>query len=238
MKIAIISDTHFDNHKDRGKSFVDNLDSTNIDALIIAGDMSEQKYIDFPLDLLCDKYKNVIKISGNHSFWGSTKKQVEENNANRMLKHKNFHYLDNSIFELDGKRFLGTTLWFNEVPWIYTKNWADFKYIPEFRDWICDENIKSKNFLENNVKEGDVVITHHMPSELCIDDKYKGDLSNCFYVCNMEQLIEDKNPALWISGHTHTAYDFNIKKTRLICNPFGYLHEKNTGFNENLIVEL
>ena len=39
---------------------------------------------------------------------------------------------------------------------------------------------------------------------------------------DLEQLILDKAPALWVNGHIHKARDYQIGETRVICNPAGY----------------
>ena len=42
---------------------------------------------------------------------------------------------------------------------------------------------------------------------------------------------------LWIHGHTHAAFDYNINNSRVISNPSGYAFERS-GFNPDLIVEV
>jgi hypothetical protein len=38
--------------------------------------------------------------------------------------------------------------------------------------------------------------------------------------------------SLWIHGHTHTAFDYTVGNTRVVCNPRGYVHRR-TGELEN-----
>jgi hypothetical protein len=54
----------------------------------------------------------------------------------------------------------------------------------------------------------------------------------------MKELIVAREPALWIHGHTHHAMDYRIGPTRILCNPLGYPHEANDGFDPRLTVEL
>ena len=42
---------------------------------------------------------------------------------------------------------------------------------------------------------------------------------------------------LWIHGHTHTAFDYTVRGTRVVCNPRGYAGEQ-TGFRADLVVEV
>lgn len=233
-----MSDLHFDKHADRGQSFIESLQSDGVDAVIIAGDMGEQADIDFPLELFCNKFKEVIRIQGNHEFYSSTKEEVEENERIRKESYSNYHSLENDILELNGKRFLGSTLWFNYMPEEMYRDWSDFHHITGLANWVFDANRKSRKFLQKNLREGDIVITHHMPAEVCINKIYKGCDTNHFFLCDMEWLIEERKPALWIHGHTHRSVDVELYDTRIICNPFGYLgYENNTGFIDDLIIE-
>jgi hypothetical protein len=55
----------------------------------------------------------------------------------------------------------------------------------------------------------------------------------------MMHVIADARPALWVHGHTHDSLDYRIGDTRIICNPFGYLHhEENPKFQRDLVVDM
>ncbi|MES2729974.1 MAG: hypothetical protein V4621_07790 [Pseudomonadota bacterium] len=47
---------------------------------------------------------------------------------------------------------------------------------------------------------------------------------------------------LWIHGHTHTHFDYQIEKCRVVTNPLGYTHKgggnENPDFNPNMIIEI
>jgi hypothetical protein len=73
----------------------------------------------------------------------------------------------------------------------------------------------------------DVVVTHHLPSYQSVPDCFRGDQLNRFYVCNQERLIVEKQPQLWLHGHTHTPCDYLVDETRIVCNPLGYPYEAN-----------
>ena len=49
--------------------------------------------------------------------------------------------------------------------------------------------------------------------------------------------------ALWIHGHTHTAFDYTVDGTRVVCNPRGYLDRRtrqpeNPQFAWDKVVEI
>ena len=54
------------------------------------------------------------------------------------------------------------------------------------------------------------------------------------YASDLDMLIEDRQPRLWIHGHVHQALDRTIGVTRVVCNPLGY----NTYRGSDLVAEL
>jgi len=58
------------------------------------------------------------------------------------------------------------------------------------------------------------------------------------FASNMEDLIFETGPDLWVHGHIHDSSDYRIGKTRVICNPRGYAHEPNPDFDADLVVEM
>ena len=80
-----------------------------------------------------------------------------------------------------------------------------------------------------------VVITHHLPHELCIPKRYKGSNLNCFFATNLDDLIADHKIDVWCHGHTHDNVDIEVHGTKILCNPMGYHgYEMNPNFNEDL----
>lgn len=41
----------------------------------------------------------------------------------------------------------------------------------------------------------------------------------------------------WVHGHSHTAADYDVAGTRVVCNPRGYSGEE-TGFYAGLVISL
>jgi len=104
----------------------------------------------------------------------------------------------------------------------------DFCSIEGFSKWVYEENERTREFFENEIKSGDVVITHHAPCSLSVSPKYKTELTNCFYICDQSELIRKKKPAFWIHGHIHEAVDYKLYDTRIVSNPFGYVGLEKT----------
>jgi predicted MPP superfamily phosphohydrolase len=90
-----------------------------------------------------------------------------------------------------------------------------------------------------------VVVTHHMPSSALIHPFYKVRprdlLTNGAFASELDWLMKDYGPALWLYGHTHTPTDKQIYDTRCVCNPVGYPDERNIAerrYQPSLVLEL
>ena len=81
------------------------------------------------------------------------------------------------------------------------------------------------SWLERTVQEGDVVVTHHLPSRRSVAPQFAGDPLNAFFLCDMERLILARQPLWWIHGHTHHPFDYQLGQTRVVANPRGYPSE-------------
>jgi Icc-related predicted phosphoesterase len=74
-----------------------------------------------------------------------------------------------------------------------------------------------------------VVVTHHLPASKSIATRYANDPLNPAFASRLEDVIERYRPALWIHGHTHEPCDYELFRTRVICNPRGYPGEYSRG---------
>ncbi|MEW6346788.1 MAG: metallophosphoesterase [Pseudomonadota bacterium] len=70
-----------------------------------------------------------------------------------------------------------------------------------------------------------IVVTHHAPHRLSLAERYADDRVSAGFVNHLPTLV--RSPvALWIHGHTHTAFDYTVEGTRVVCNPRGYLDRR------------
>lgn len=84
-----------------------------------------------------------------------------------------------------------------------------------------------------------VVVTHHAPSRRSIPTRYADDTLSAAYASNLDHLIEEFGPALWVHGHVHESFDYMVGRTRIVCNPRGYVpSEPNPAFREDLVIEV
>ena len=80
-----------------------------------------------------------------------------------------------------------------------------------------------------------VVVTHHVPHPASIAPRFTDHPLNPAFVSNLEDLMG--HARLWIHGHTHHAFDYTVRGTRVLSNPRGYAGEE-TGFRADLVVEI
>ncbi len=235
MKLKDISDTHIEFHRDDGDAFIEGLDFEGVDVLIAAGDICEHLQIPLVMPELCRRVPHVIYILGNHECYGSSIHNARAIAMEVDAQTENFHFLDNSSVTIDGQRFVGTTLWFrnDRLNRQYESSLNDFTHIRGgFREVVYQENEKAIAYLEDTVRADDVVVTHHLPSPKSSPWRFRGSNINRFFVCDMEPLIKRVQPKLWIHGHTHDSCDYAIGKTRVVCNPYGYVgYELNSEFD-------
>lgn len=241
MKIRPVSDLHFEFHADAGETLSSEVTATtegDFDVLVVAGDLLSARGLAHALSLLAGKTrKPIVYVPGNHEFYGSNRETVMKNlrGIERLFPH--LHALDNEVLTVDSVRFLGTPLWFRKSN---APTWAmnDFTAIAQFSSWVYAENARAIEFLHEELRSGDVVVTHYLPAERSVHEEYKRSVLNPFFLCDMESVIQARMPALWVHGHTHRSCDYQLGATRVVCNPFGYArHEENAEFSSHLVVE-
>jgi predicted phosphodiesterase len=240
LKVQVLSDLHLEFHSDEGERFLMELDPEGVDVLVVAGDLCTRSIHKEALPFLAMRYPHVVFVLGNHDYYGCTFLQVHSNLEAICAEHENLHWLHNEAVEIEGQRFLGTPLWFRHDPLnaVYAAGLNDFRQILDFRTWVYPENHKALAFLESNVREGDFVVTHHLPS-FQSNARYRGSQLTRFFVCDVESLIVQERPAVWAHGHTHETCNYELYETRVVCNPFGYLGvEQNPHYQPRMIVEI
>jgi hypothetical protein len=84
-----------------------------------------------------------------------------------------------------------------------------------------------------------IVMTHHAPSRSSVPKNWWGDPINAAYASDLDALIEETRPHLWVHGHIHSSADYRIGATRVVCNPRGYFPSQlNPDFDSALVIVL
>ena len=241
MRIQLLSDLHFEFQRDNGRTLAQACHARDVDVLVLAGDIAVADGIAHALELFSELYPHVVYVHGNHEFYGSTRDEVARITREACARLGNVHWLDCNVVEIAGQRFVGTPLWFpaSEAATRYQAHLSDFALIRDYGRWVYAEHQRARHFLGTELRPGDVTVTHHLPSQASVLDEYRDSPLNCYFVADMEDLIRERKPALWMHGHTHGSVDVMVGETRVLCNPFGYARRgENAGFQEKLMIEL
>lgn len=105
--------------------------------------------------------------------------------------------------------------------------------------WVDRDWLESK--LAEPFDGKTVVVTHHAPAMLSVAPEYLDDWLTPSFVSELPPTFFDV-PALWVHGHTHTAFDYQIASCRVVSNPRGYRQRnggvENPSFAPGLIIEV
>lgn len=241
MRIAIASDIHREHYLRFDSS---TLLTAPADVLVLAGDIISFKHKSWPtmvdfLKTICAPYRHVIYNLGNHEYYGMHPMQMPERCDSLRVAIPQMRVVDKpQLLEIEGQRFICGTMWFPRRK--TNLRISDHSQIQGFIPWVWGEYSAFKQLLLDNVRTTDVVVTHHTPSELSVPDQFAGDPYNQFFVVpSMEVVIRERQPKLWIHGHTHTSFDYKIGETRVVCNPAGYPQEGQVErFKSDCVVEI
>jgi len=242
LKLLIVSDLHAEFHRDHGESLV--ADLADADIAVLAGDVGvlQGGSLKTILTTFSKKYANVVYTLGNHEFYGSVAAVAEAEIAAMCSQFGNIYLLRDEPVTISGRRFIGGTLWFPE-PEQYTKKFgrdsmADFTTIRKFEPWVYERGRRDVDMIQKNVMETDVVVTHMIPHNDLVTERWQGSKLNAFFVGGIDDCTL-VTPKLWVYGHTHDSTDKTLGLTRFVCNPFGYARQsENPKFNPKLLIEV
>jgi len=244
MRLQVISDLHVEFHRDCGATFIrDYLKPERTDILVLAGDLGTPATVSVALTALAKHYRNsdIVYVPGNHEFYGTSIAEGLQNLRAISNVLPNVHLLDNEMKCIRGLWFIGTTMWFPRIEGYQAVRSAlnDFKMITGFEDTVFKRNRAALRFLRWHLNKHAVVVTHHMPTHKSLAERFVGNPANMFFVCDIEKLLVQRRPKLWIHGHTHASFNYMLGKTQVVCNPLGYAgHSVNQEFIANMLFEV
>jgi Icc-related predicted phosphoesterase len=261
MRILVISDMHTEFW--RGNSFPEFLPekpkADDYDVLVAAGDIGlGTKGIEWLVTLFPGK--PIIYVPGNHEYYNHEYHQLNED-LERMASLVDIHLLNPGVVDIDGIQFIGANMWTDfklqghaELEEYSLRGFADFRVIG-FNDGLMTKSAMKQihqlerqfvaNELEDrarfglNGNERTVVITHFVPTQFCIDPKWKGvnlrDF-NPYFTNDLDDWFDQYKYPVHIFGHTHDRYDVvHPFGTRMVANPLGYPRENATPYEWKII---
>lgn len=249
MKILLLSDLHLSVQPLAAPD-------TQADVVILAGDLGRP-----PAAIAWARQFNqpTLFVAGNHEYYGSDLQSTIAE-LQSLASDSAVNVLECSERIIDGVRFLGCTLWsdhrlyeteqareqgmalavnvLHDFTRITCAPGSDEKFTPLMAQQLCDQSL---GWLDEQFAapfDGPtVVITHFAPTRQSIHAQFADSPLNACFVSDLETQILQWQPALWVHGHTHNSFDYQVGKTRVVCNPRGYApggEIENPKFDPNL----
>lgn len=257
MKIQYVSDIHLEMTKNDEYWSQNRIEPIG-DILVLAGDITKMSKVHQSHEFfnnISEDFEQVFYVPGNHEYYDiSDLKLLQKDSLDVDIRH-NVKLLNNKSINYKGVNFIFTTLWSfiprESAPYI-VNGVACFEHIKDMsnnlttrqgemtvRKWN-EMHSFSKFFIVNalsDIKEGKtVVVTHHVPSKVCISEDFKYSLIGSAFHSELYDIIKNTNIDYWIYGHSHRNVDAEIEGTKLTSNQFGYVYQnEHIGFTHKII---
>lgn len=260
MKIQIASDLHLE-FLERPFPGYRVIEPADADVLVIAGDIHRNTqaiaaFADWPVP--------VIYVQGNHEAYREQYTDLIGKMRSEAAGTQ-VHYLERDEYLLHGVRFLGCCLWTDyslyHDPRVAMQQAEqqlnDHRYIGSGQGSFTAEDAleihrQSRAWLAAKLDEKfdgpTVVVTHHGPHPNSIHPRFADTPLNPAFVSDLTPLLGKS--ALWIHGHVHDSFDYEVAGTRVVANPRGYpfnrlaaqsieqIEWENRGFDARLVVDV
>lgn len=236
MKIQYLSDLHFE-FANNQEWLKENPIEPKGDILLVAGDTYHlgEKFTDpWLFDELSEKFEQVFLVPGNHEYY--TGFDIAQTLDSLQIEIRpNVTLYHNHALEYNDVYFVFSTLWSKVIknPAVVYKGMYDFRLIKfEGRPFTIAQynelHDRSFDFIKNAMSkkstEKCIVMTHHLPSELCNATEFQGSALNEGFCTDLTDWIEEQPIDFWIYGHSHrNKKHFKIGGTHLLTNQLGYV---------------
>ncbi|HVK54416.1 MAG TPA: metallophosphoesterase [Burkholderiales bacterium] len=255
MRILVLSDLHLE------FDLPVSTPAVHVDLVILAGDIHNGGAgIRWARQVFSPKTP-IVYVPGNHEYYGRSILTAElEMKEAATIAGSHFHFLNRNEILLPKKnvRVLGVTLWtdftlfgvderevsasievcnrymtdFNGVIQFSNEDGVTRRFTPQDAIALHRKDLAwLQQRLDNPFDGKTVVVTHHAPHPKSLADRYATDRVSAGFINDLTDLMGPRI-SLWVHGHTHDAFDYEINGVRVICNPRGYVNRMN-GKTEN-----
>ena len=252
MLVQIVSDLHLE--FGRIDKLYKEICEAEADILVLAGDITTGDAVVEDINQIqIDSGKRIIFVPGNHEYYRCTRKALDHEMKTLEDINSKVHVLLEEDICMAGICFMGTTGWWDGSNGSIGTNQRgglnDFRMIYDIMDEGNLDGVvwgrKARTYLSSRMHWlrhhlPDMklcVITHHYPHHRSLHPHFAGSPLNACFGNRWEWMFEKYHPELWIHGHTHAAFNYivseddpdkkyeDLKKSRVICNPQGYMSE-------------
>jgi hypothetical protein len=261
MRLLVISDVHLE-----FGPFTFPKQMPEFDVAVFAGDMHQP--IDAALKWMIQQRdagplrgREIVYVAGNHEFYKSELKGNLAAGA-KQAEEAGIHLLHRRTVIIGDVRFVGGTLWtdyrllgtpkpsmvfagqeLNDHRLIRYRE--ESGHFSRFMPWhAAAEHRLDLAFIRSELatehKGPTVVVTHHAPHPGSVQPRHQGSALSPAFASDLDALIEEYQPELWIHGHDHGSHDYRVGRTRVFANQAGYpnLHggRENHGFDPRCVI--
>ncbi|WP_230660133.1 metallophosphoesterase [Psychrobacter sp. I-STPA10] len=249
MKIQILSDLHIDSYVRRNQP-IGEIPATEADIIIVAGDTANGECGMSWLHQQAQRLqKPIFTVAGNHEYFDQDILDFDETlqqwdnfvDTPQCEDMRGVKLLQCSSVDIADIRILGCTLW-TDYQYQATEDtipsalhfMRDYKQISAGNEMFSPAistqiHAKHRQWLLQSLQQAHtqgrecVVVTHHSVSPLSVSQKYAQLPSNAAFVSDLSAwMYADWAPKLWVHGHTHEAFDYQLGNTRVVVNPRAY----------------
>ncbi|MCB9298247.1 MAG: metallophosphoesterase [Lewinellaceae bacterium] len=181
---------------------------------------------------VADEFEAVYILPGNHEYYGGYDAATAMGVTFEAIR-SNIFLVNNTSVELQGTRLIFSTMWsliHENIPQIL-HGVTDFHRIKYQGGPLTVNHFNALHeaafrFLEEETaKEGaKLVFTHHLPSNECNIEQFKGSALNPAFCVEKTWFVAASDVAAWVYGHSHRNIpEFEINGTRMLTNQLGYV---------------
>ena len=208
--------------------------------LLLGGDIGHPFNSDYKklLEKISKSFSLTYIVSGNHEYHTPINfiemKEIDNEISKICNELGNVHFLQNSTKKITNNlNIFGATMW-TRVPSAYPLSVDNIKIQHNNKqltnDKITEMNNTSIQKLQEEMEKCKqenkklLVLTHHPPSFLMQDEKFKNYRYNMRFYNDLDSLFCD--PVIgWVCGHTHVRMVKSINGIPCRINAYGYKHE-------------
>jgi predicted phosphohydrolase len=232
LRLQILSDVHLELRKTMPE-----LPPVLASKMALLGDIGSL-YRDF-LGLMSRLYDHVFLLAGNHEYYNRrrTHHAIAEEIEVVCAAFDNVYFLDNDTVEVEGVRYVGTTLW-SHVPkadeTIVTRGIKDYTRIqraiydptgsgrthaPVTVNYTNVLHEAAVHFLKTEMAADSglpmVVLSHHAPSMRSVAGEFEGSPLNSAFATGLEGMLKAPPVVAWLHGHTQPGRTQHRLRSRL-----------------------
>lgn len=248
MRIRILSDLHEEYAQKLGAL---EFEAIAADVTILAGDIANGVRAIDVAKRPAFAQSQVIVVPGNHEYYDGQIDTVLAEMRVAAAATPNVHLLDQNSVTIQGVRFVGATLWtdyalhgidqVDQAIQAASPLMVDYRLIRaatgellcaadtialhyRARQWL-GEQLRSP-IAKTQSAARTVVITHHAPHPLSVHPRFAGNAVNPAFVSDLSDLMGMAQ--LWVHGHVHNGFDYQVDGTRVVANPAGYRKKRKS----------